>query len=121
MRSLVYNKTRELVPELLEWELGGGQGYSHSRHPLTPTWQRFDGQLTDNQSTAEAMMAQPSRCPLPSAAVPQLWGDNYARHLGTGAEAGRDSTQQLALSLANYEWIEARRVAVDGIASALEH
>jgi len=73
MRSLVYNKPRELVLELelesesesLEWELDGGQGHSHSRHPLTPTWQRFDGQLTDNQSTAEAMMAPArfdSRC-----------------------------------------------------------
>lgn len=92
MRSLVYDKPRELELELdLEWECGGlGKGHSHSRHPLTPTWQRFDGQLTDNQSTAEAMMA-PARFPMPSAssAMPQLWGDNYARHLGTAAEVGR--------------------------------
>jgi len=50
-----------------------------------------------------------------AAAVPQLWGDNYARHLGTGAEAGRDGTQQLALSLTNYEW------TVDGMAELLRH
>lgn len=75
---------------------------SHSRRPLTPTWQRFDGQLTDSWQEAASSTATEMGDNYGATTMPGTWELHHATmpHAASPLPHLLPSAQQLG----HYEW-----------------